>query len=219
MPRQRALAHAADGHHVEDRLVALGDPLRQFVQFRLPSDQATGLQQRVRMRNIRLRRSRDVAHIMKRRRIRLAQPRQSINHVAPQSVHRFEEPYNLAGLHALLERLQLLRACAGLHVPGTDQVVFVYHEHQARNTPLARAIVFHLGDRNIVALRHVPIAVRENAEIDLRLIHHAHRFRDGVIVAGRQMLHHHGKEALAHARFLDRLAMLRQVPRRATNHD
>src|ERR1017187_2410992 len=92
--------------------------------------------------------------------------------MAPSSVaRRLEEPYNLFSLHALLERLQLLRALAHLDISDADGVFLVHHEHQSRDASLAGTVVLHLGDGDIVAFWHIPVAVREDAEIDVGVIH------------------------------------------------
>src|ERR1039458_4735703 len=69
-----------------------------------------------------------------------------------------------------------------LHVDIFDADVCITNI-QPRDAALAGAVVLHFGDGNGVALGHVPVAVRQAAEIDIRPIHHAQRFANGIIVA------------------------------------
>src|ERR1035441_2259302 len=93
-----------------------------------------------------LRRRGDVAHIMKWRRVRLAQLRQCVNDIAAQFVHGLEEPQDLVRLSTFLERLQLLRTLAHLHVSDADGVVLVHYEHESGNAALTSAVVLHFRD-------------------------------------------------------------------------
>jgi hypothetical protein len=80
-------------------------------------------------------------------------------------------------------------------------------------------IVFHLGDRNVIAVGDVAIATGEDADIDIRALDHLQRHLDRAGIARGQMLHHVvGREARAFAGEPRLFAMLGQIERGARNH-
>src|ERR1017187_4381826 len=104
-----------------------------------------------------------------------------------------------------------------LHVDIFDADVCITNI-QPRDAALAGAVVLHLGDGNVMAFGHMPVAICQDSEVDIRLVHHAQRFADGIIVAGREMLHHQREEALPQACIHSSLPMFRQVERRTADH-
>src|ERR1039458_5533811 len=99
-----------------------------------------------------------------------------------------------------------------------DGMVLMHRKHQSRDAALAGVVVLHLGDGNVMAFGHMPVAICQDSEVDIRLVHHAQRFADGIIVAGREMLHHQREEALPQACIHSSLPMFRQVERRTADH-
>jgi hypothetical protein len=97
-------------------------------------------------------------------------------------------------------------------------MVLVHDEDQSRDAALRGAIVFHLGDRDGMALGYASISMRQDSKVNVGLVHHPQRYCDGIIIAGRQMLHHQRK-ALADTSVHHLFPMLRQIARRATDHD
>jgi hypothetical protein len=79
--------------------------------------------------------------------IRLAQARQGINRVSPQSVNRLKEPQDFVRFDSFLERFQLLRALPQLDIFDVNGAVLMHREHQSLDAAFAGVVVFHLGAR------------------------------------------------------------------------
>ncbi len=62
------------------------------------------------------------------------------------------------------------------------------------------------------------VAPREDANVNVRLVHYFERLANGVGIARGKMFHADGKDALPQASIDDLFTMPRQVNRRATDH-
>ena len=69
-------------------------------------------------------------------------------------------------------------------------MIFVDEKDQPRLSEFDRAIVFHLGDREVAAGRDGAVAIGENAEIDIGILDHAQRGFDGILIERGEVLHH-----------------------------
>ncbi len=161
----------------------------------------------------------DIADVVERREVGLAQLREAVDDQGAEVGGRLEEVDDVAGQEPLLERLELGRAFAQLHLIDGDRVGLVHHEDQARDLALDRPVVLHLGDGDRVPRRHVAVAVREDADVDVGPVHHRQRRGDRFVVAGRQVFHHGREHALPQAHVHGLLAVLRQVAGGAADHD
>ena len=87
------------------------------------------------------------------------------------------------------------------------------HRHTA-----ARAIVCHLRDRAVVAVRDIAIAPGKDADIDIGLLDHAQRCLYGIRIKRWKLLHHVRFEPRTLAPVTQPVAVIRQVQCRARNH-
>jgi len=97
-------------------------------------------------------------------------------------------------------------------------MIVIHEEDQARFLQFDCAIVFHLGDRDIVAVRHIAVAKRKNSNIHVGVINQLQRSLNRVGVKGWQLFHHVRLEASALAALANLIAMVRQIARGAGNH-
>ena len=77
----------------------------------------------------------------------------------------------------------LLRVLVRLdHLDG-EWVFFMNQKNENRNLPLDRAIEFHLGDGDFVPFGFMAVAPREDANVNVRLVHYFERHANGVGIA------------------------------------
>jgi hypothetical protein len=235
-PGERALAHAADRDKAKDaraesRRRGIGDPIRQRVEFGLPSDQLAGLQQGIGMGDVGFGRRWNRGDSMQSRQLRrrrlaglgrvefLAESGQRFDDVAAKILGRFEEGGDPLLANPIFQRLQFVCAGSGFNVFEHDRMVFMNKEHQSWLPQFGRAIVLHLGERNIVAGRDRAIAVGKDTEIDICTLDHPQRRFDGIAIQRCEIFHHLARvESGPEASQANLFAMLREICAR-NHHD
>ena len=121
----------------------------------------------------------DVADVVESGEVGLAILGQAVDDVGAQVGGRFEEVDDPFGSQPRFECLKFDRTLAFFDVCHFDGVLFVHEEDQAGDAALDGAVVFHFGDGDVVAFGDVAVAVGKDAEIDVGIIDHLQRCRDG----------------------------------------
>ncbi len=148
----------------------------------------------------------------------LAVFRQAVDDVRPQVGRRFEKVDDILGLHPVFEGFEFGRPLAQLHIFNCERMLLVHHKNQAGNLARDGAVVLHLGDGNGVTPRHITVTVGKDAGVNIRLVHQLKRFANRLIVAGRQVLHHHREHTHPQTRIHHFLTMVGQIAGRTADH-
>src|SRR4051794_4784508 len=109
--------------------------------------------------------------------------------MSAQVFRRLEKRRDLLRADPLLQPGELFRPRPCLDIASPDPMGLVHEEDEARNASVNSPVVLHLRDGDIRAFRDVTIAIREDANVDVRLIYHSYRHDGGVGWVSRQMLH------------------------------
>jgi hypothetical protein len=139
--------------------------------------------------------------------------------MAPKVLWRSEIGRDMRLTDTLLQRFQLFCGGAGVDILHLDRMIVVTEENEPWLFQFDRVIVFHLSDRNFMAIWNSAVAIGENSNIDIRPFDHLQRGFDCVRIERRRMFHHVvRREMCLLAREPRLIAMLRQIERRAGNH-
>ena len=118
-----------------------------------------------------------------------------------------------------LEALQLLLGLAIIDELRLPEMLVVDHEEHDRNPVLDRPVVLHLGDRDIRALGHEAVAMREDPEVDRRLVDLRQADLDRLSRVGAELLHRNRQQAQPLADVDRDLAIFPQILLRAADED
>jgi hypothetical protein len=81
-------------------------------------------------------------------------------------------------------------------------------------------VVLHFGDRDVMPLRRLAVAISKNADVDIGHLDHLQRNVDRMRVESREVFHHLTRVAICpQAGRPNLFTVLRQVLHRTRNHD
>ncbi len=203
-PGQRAFAHAADGPHQEQHVLR-GRPLVQRLQFAAPADEVMRLN--VGMGKIRPQ-PRVVAQAAAAALLAF-QPGdvmldlvalQRLEDLIAQVIGRIEEADHVPRAQFLFQPVELEHlGGVGLDIPGSHLMLIRHDEDQHRDVALHRVAVFQFGDRQAFrvaqwVIRHIAVAQREDADVDLGIRDQVERIFHRVLDGGDIAFHHEREE-------------------------
>jgi PAS domain S-box-containing protein len=93
--------------------------------------------------------------------------RQGCNDFAAKFPRRFEKPGDAFISDPLLEGFQLLRTGTRFEILSGNGMIFMDEENQPRYASLECTVIFHLSNRDVVAVRHVAVSMGKDADVDL----------------------------------------------------